>query len=180
VKIMLKTLLKWMIWGENPPFEETPMWNFQGFPRPLIVSIPWSCIGVNCSVASMTSPTAVTRLIDQRRSRDSVGWHHHWSCGLHEKANDGACDGVSWDTGKKQTCCFFVFVWFERKGRDCLFLAFVVEFLLVMWVKSLLVAYVQWWESQITHMCFESSCSFPYILFMEEILHHLGCIKPFK
>ena len=106
--------------GKTHHLRKTPMLTFQGFPRPLSVSIPRSSIGVNCSVASMTCPTA-TRLIDQRRSRDWVGWHHHWSCGLHEKANDGACDGVSWDT-EKETCCFFVFG-LRGKGRDCLFLA---------------------------------------------------------
>ena len=176
VKIMENPIKNGWFGGKTHHLKKTPMWNFQGFPRPLSVSIPRSSIGVNCSVASMTSPTA-TRLIDQRRSRDWVGWHHHWSCGLHEKANDGACDGVSWDTEKKHVVFSF---WFEREGRDCVFLPFVVEFLLVMWVKSLLVSYFQWWESQITHMCFESSCSFPYILFIEEILHHLGCVKPFK
>ena len=112
VKIMENPIKNGWFGGKTHHLRKTPMWNFQGFPRPLIVSIPRSSIGVDCSVASMTSPTAA---LIQRRSRDWVGWHHHWSCGLHEKANDGACDGVSWDTEKK-TWCFLFLVWEEGEG----------------------------------------------------------------
>ena len=131
--------------GKPTNLRKTPMLNFQGFPRPLSVSIPRSSIGVNCSVASMMCPTAA---LIQRRSRDWVGWHHHWSCGLHEKANDGACDAVSWDTQK--THAVFCF-WLRGKGRDCLFCSRLLVF--VCFVRCIcfwdLWVFFAWCESKV-------------------------------
>ena len=70
VKIMENPIKNGWFGGKTHHLKKTPMWNFQGFPRPLSVSIPRSSIGVNCSVASMTSPTA-TRLIN---GGHATGW----------------------------------------------------------------------------------------------------------
>ena len=175
VKIMENPIKNGWFGGKTHHLRKTPMWNSLGSQG------LWASPYRGAALAS-TAPSLRWRV--PRRSRD-------WSInGGHATGWDGTTIEVVGSTKRpmmgpamesagipKKTHAVFFCFWFEREGRDCLFLPFVVEFLLVMWVKSLLVAYFQWWESQITHRCFESSCSFPYILFMEEILHHLGCIK---